>query len=632
MSIFGESNEEFSLTPGGDDGAPTPPRKKPVAPPARPNTSGNEKRTPPNQQPPARRMPSRVAPARRPATPSPATPPLASPKLPARKPGTSAPAVPPLTHQVEESFHTEPPVAKTPVYQEPEPIYQEPEPVYQEPEPEDTYSASPQNPVRSTGIPEMPTVNKPMERQPEYENSVPQATYESYPDDNYKEAVPNRNNAFGDDDLRPIRQRADVRKMPESVTNYDSSDSEDDKSYMDEKLQARLNDKAKFRNKFDEEVEEVEEDEDEVKPSRSSKRSSSHKTFGSKKKDTKPTVKKGKKGKDKSEKPPSQFFGDRKRVLISNIVAGTLLVSILGVGANGIFNKPYIPSPDDMSSLISEELNITSFDTEAAKPIVSSFAKEYFTHSPEEDKSQKLEAYTTEAVAGEISTSFSLATGTKQNLSGEPQILGIKSLDDNNAVYTVGAKLGNKWVYIDIPVFYNDTTKSYAISGVPTFAPPPTIAEIGAEVENPESDTEVDTAVTAETEENVRSFLKAWASSDSEALSRYITNDATRETRLGLQNTVYFSGMETYEVHFLPEGTPDEENLRNATMIVTWGNSAKNPTVKYNQNFKLKLYKQPDNRWYIADISAVNPLFTTEASEEQLNEEVIPEETETAEE
>lgn len=626
MSIFGESNEEFSLTPGGDDGAPTPPRKKPATPPAHNNTnSGNN--TP--NTPPARRMPTRVAPARRPAT-SPA--PVAPAKPPVRKPVYQEPE-----YVEPEIQYEEPHTPQKPVYQEPEPIYQEPEQVYQEP----VQIVQ----ERSSGIPEMPTAQRRTTSQSayedkpynppvrdssynsapdnSYEHSIPRATYESYPDDNYQDSVPNQKYPFGGDDVRPIRQNADMNKMPESVSRYSDTDEVD---YMEERLKARLNDKPKIRNQYDEEDEDEDEftEEKSKRSNKSSNRSSSRKpprnSNRTPKKDTKRVGKSSKKDKRKSEKPPSAFFGDRKRVLITNISAGVLCLSILGVGANAIFNPPYIPTPDDMAGLINQELNITTFNKESAKPIVSSFAREYFTHSPEEDKAKKLSAYTTESMASDISASFTLATGTKQSISGEPQILEIKAVDDNNAVYTIGAKLGSRWVYIDVPVFYNDTSKSYAISGVPTFVPPPTIAEIGGEVEKPESDTEIDTDVTAETEENVRSFLKAWASSDSEALSRYITNDATRETRIGLQNTAYFSSMETYEVHFLPEGSPDEENLRNATVTVIWGNTAKSPTIKYNQNFSLKLYKQPDNRWYIADISAVKNSFTTEASEDQAQE------------
>lgn len=627
MSIFGESNEGFSLAPGGDDGAPTPPRKKPVTPPARNNVnSGNS--TPP----PARRMPTRVAPARRPTTPPPAS--VTPVKPPVHKPVYQEPEYVEPEVQYEEPY-----TPQKPVYQEPEPIYQEPEPVYQEPEP--VYQES--TPIvqdRSSGIPEMPTAQRRTPTQSAYEDkpynppvrdssynsapdnhyeqSVPRATYESYPDDNYKDSIPNQKYPFGGDDVRPIRQNADMNKMPESVSRYSDSDEVD---YMEERLKSRLNDKPKIHNQYDEDDED---DFEEEKPKRSSNRSSARKTSRNptrnNKKDTKPSKKKGMARKNKEDKPPSQFFGDRKRVLVTNITAGILLLSILGVGANAIFNSPYIPSPDDMSALVNEELNITKFDKEAAKPIVSSFTKEYFTHSPEEDKAKKLSAYTTDTIAGEISGSLVLANGVKQSLSGEPQILKIEAMDDNNAIYTVGSKIGSNWLYIEVPVFYNDATKSYAVSGIPSFIPPPTIAEIGAEIETPESDLESDVEVTEQTEENVRSFLKAWASSDAEALSRYITNDATRETRLGLQNTAYFSSLENYEVYYTPEGTTDEENIRTATMTVTWGNSAKNPTVKYNQNFELKLYKQPDNRWYIADISTAKTSYSTEMSQEQIQE------------
>ena len=558
MSIFGSDDSGFSLTPGGD----TAPKKKPVP----------TRRTAPTPAPSSPSRPTQVPPRRnRPMPPRRTTTPPPSSSRPSEEGNRT----------VQENDY---PTSRHP----------------QETE-------NPRN-QRPSGIPSMPR-STPSRQEPEFEPSYEQyntsqgysrdVEYENSNDSQYEDLYSQTENLrTQEESYREPSTQYDNKTEEERLTSYRKPI-----EHLEDSTYSELNRSNDYSFPKEKNLYENDFNKEEEARQRASTRTLSDNTRVLDESKGKSKGKKSRKGKEKVEKEPGAFYGARKRVLITNIVGGTVILSILGFGLNSIFNPPYIPSPDDMTTLMKSELNITEFNKEAAKPIVASFVKEFFSEVPEQDKTRKLMAYTTEEMSAEIVQSLTVNNGTKLSPNGEPVIINAVSKNSNNANYTVGIKIDNKWVYIDVPVFYDQKNKAYAISGVPSFVPPPTIAEIGSALEDPMDSTTMDTEVTTETSENIVSFLKAWSVSDAEALSRYITSDATQNAKLGLQGTAFFDSIETYEVYYLPDGTLDEEHNRVAKVAVIWKNSDKSPTVKYRQQFDIKLYKQPDNRWYIADIS-----------------------------
>lgn len=630
MSIFGD-NEGFSLTGGGDDGVkkktpPSPPRRTPPA-----NNQQNGVPRPPAT--PARRTPRPAPPQNSGSRANNASPVRNEPEKQAPKspPRPTMPQMPRVNRQREDAYqsyqsperhtydettqHEDTAVYDREDYQDTAVYdrenYQESSSdgyEYHNTEKDDTYRSQPtaqnndysnyevrnnQDSESDVGYPQhqpSPYVQHSDNSTRYADKSISPATYTDFPDDSYKEIIPDENSAFGDTGARPLRIEPDEDRMERALARQKEREAQ------------LLKPKVEFSYDDDEE------DETPKKP-----RSSKGRTNRSNAKN-KP-LKKSKKAKVEGDKTPHRFSGSRKKVLIVNCVAGAVILSILGLGLKPILFPEHIPTPGDVDSRIETTLNITAFNKEGAKPMVSSFAREYFANSEEADKQKIMESYTTEGIASEIVTSISSEAGTKQGITGEPQILNIVAHDDSNATYTVGVKLGSKWVYIDVPVFFNKESKSYAISGIPAFTPPATVAVIGSEVDEGQNDVEIDVEVGDETSENVKSFLQAWAKSDTEALSRYITTTASQNAKLGLQNTAYFDSVEQYEVFYLPEGSPDEENNRTARVSVLWKNAPQNATIKYKQNFELKLYKQPDGKWYFADISPVETKYSSEITE-----------------
>lgn len=600
MSIF-DDNEDFELAPGGDDARV---EKKPVRTPPTPPRPAVTTRKPPTRRPPVSPSPAPTPPVRpNPVQPRTNTTPTA-PRV--RKPESIAPApkttglrpapkpyipAPKAEPEYEEMLHmTTVPVQEPKQQQWVEETYEDVEiPQQHQQREEETYQ----------------NVDQYRDVETDVHETLPPAATEGYERPSYEDSVTDQHNSFGYDDARPIRHtEVDEERLPQSLRQRQYAEDEG------------------YRRRTPINIAEEDEEEEEYKPTKRPSRSSKP-SSGKGKTSTKRNATSNKKSKKKSgglfgkksttvdedgeELPPSRFFGGRKKVLIVNCVAGAVILGVLGFGLNSIFNPPYVPSPNDMKGLVAEQLNITKFDKDGGRAIVSAFTKEYLSvdQSTSTKKSDRLEAFTTETVASAINSSTSTTTGWKQSVAGEPYIVDIEAIDDANAVYNVGAKLGNKWVYLDIPVFYDERNLSYTISGVPSFTPPPTVATLGAKKPDEISN---DGAVSDKTKENITSFFRTWAASDAEGLGRYITGDADAETRGGLQGTVAFLNLKSYTVETKKLEDPTEKTRR-AFAVVEWGNSSKGPAMKYEQTFELELFRQPDDRWYVADITPVQNIY-----------------------
>lgn len=604
MSVFGDDEEGFNLPSGSDEA-------RPKAAPKRPGASAPA----PRQTAPVPSASRPTSAARRaptlPRVPRKATPPVSpaqSQLAPVEEPAAQEPAEKPFVPRVSDA----PPISTLPSRPHPTPVT----PHYA---PEETFPMEtlPEVDGYDEGVNLAPSVSSGPADQ--YSESIAYEAKDSFghiDSENFEDTSAHRSEAtmsYGSDE-RDFQEP--VRRTQRRSTSYDP-DEFDEPRVRSRRVAQPVDDEDDYGEDYDEQ-----EDDDEPvvrrapkKPSRQTPKSSSRGKSQSSK--NSPVRKKGKKKQKGSEgEEESRYFGGgRKRVLITNIVAGTFIVGILGFGLNSILNPPYIPTQDDMSGLVSEELNITGFDKDGGNAIVTAFVKEYFTFTDDggTGRSDRLAPYMNDAALSTISSSSTSVTGATQSVSGEPRVTGVEATDAHNAVYNVAVKVGSKWLYVDVPVFYNEADLSYTISGVPSFTPPPKIATPGESlVEEFDGDIEIQ----GQTEANIASFFKAWGSSDGEALGRYITGDADEETRGGLQGTVIFSELSSYTVESKDPADPTADTRR-AIAVVEWANSTSNANLSYTQNFELELYRQPDDRWYVADIKpAENTYAPSDAVEE----------------
>lgn len=559
-NIFGDDEDDFVLPPGSDgssSGKSTPPVKNSIPRPGG-GTSSLPRRTPPATGN-APKLPGAPRPAL-PATRKQGLPPRQTTPVPAADKGSGSVPAKPSANKLPPRR----PITGTSLPQKAAPVpvpTPAPEPVY-EPEP---------TPAPETYTPEPVRVEEPA--QDLYQDYAPQLSYnpppvepEDYRDHGYAEQ------AF------PRQRIDDIRK--EAQTGR-SRDGDGPRTELDEFTANRRSFNEAFEDTGNRKVPLSEETEPKKR----------------KKKTPAQVKKESQKGKAKK---PAKYGGARKGVLVVRITAGALVLGLMGQGVNSLVNPPQFPSQTQFMEVVNKNLGVTEFPIDNGNAFVTSFVKEYMNFSPENstNRRDKLREYTTDNI---VSTLSSGNANTTQKISEGPIIVGTEAKDDSNAVYTVTVKVGENWVYMQVPVYYDSDSLAFVISGTPSFIAPPTKAT----PPKYERGFEIDAKLATEITPNVSSFLTAWGESDTEGISRYTTSDADTETKVGLQGTALFSKLDKLEVEAKREDDPSA-NTRKATAVVTWS-SPVDTNITFTQNYDLTLFQQPDKRWYVADISGGVP-------------------------
>lgn len=317
-----------------------------------------------------------------------------------------------------------------------------------------------------------------------------------------------------------------------------------------------------------------------------------------------PAPKKGKKKRaPKESKAQGQSIaaGGRGNLFIVRAGIIGLVVFFVGLGVKSIVAPPYIPSPDDVISIVNEENNSLGFPVGAGSTFAQSFATSYLTVIPGENIESKMAKYTTESLASEISANAGAEDVAQEITEGPFVSPTVNQIDEFNAVFTVSAAINGKWVYLEIPVRADETKSSFVVSSLPSFVSPPAIISDFA----PENDSRtVDEAITSEVSTDVENFFKAWAASDTETLTRLISPDATPEVNLGLRNAVSFNSLSNIVIY---EAAGDQ-NLREGTVEIVWttvqSKEEDDSATTYTQAYDITLEKLSDGRWYVKDVTS----------------------------
>lgn len=299
-------------------------------------------------------------------------------------------------------------------------------------------------------------------------------------------------------------------------------------------------------------------------------------------------------------KGSSNFSGGRAGVVVVRVIALSVVAILMFAGGKSIFFPPQIPDPTTVTNVVKKRLGVTNFPADSGKAFVTSFAKLYLTVDPANPSSNDVYApYMNSSLAANMTSSN--GTESKQIVSDGPIIAGVKSVDDSNAIYTVAAKFNSakNWVYIDIPVYYDGGNVGFAISGMPAFAPAPT--KITAPPAG--SPFEQDTKLANEIKSSVmEQFFPAWASSNIAGINLIVLENANSEAKIGLANSVKFASIQAFTVEQKQPGDP-EENTRKAQATIVWA-SPTDAKITYTQQYNLTLFRQPDNRWYIKELTS----------------------------
>lgn len=310
--------------------------------------------------------------------------------------------------------------------------------------------------------------------------------------------------------------------------------------------------------------------------------------------------KKGKKTKEVKEKVPTSFAGKRRNVLILRLIVFIVLGVFVIAGVKTTFFPTPGPTPKQVVATVKDGLGLTNFPTEQGSAFVIGFSKVYLTVQANGggDRSKELAPYMPTNLISEqrFSQENTSETSDPQKITSGPYISGVINKDDNNAVYTIAAQVNNStWLYIDVPTYYDNKKDAFVISGTPAFVPAPTQGDLVGQIRPWSTE---DQAVGIILTDTAKQFFPAWATSNKEVMSPYITTDATTATKTGLAGIVTFVNVNSVSVE--PADELSDPSKRRARVSIQWANSLVKGTT-YAQVYDLELEKVAD-QWRIQSI------------------------------
>lgn len=304
--------------------------------------------------------------------------------------------------------------------------------------------------------------------------------------------------------------------------------------------------------------------------------------------------------KPKAEKGTGKFSGARRKILILRLIALGVIVVFVFAGLKATFIPAKGPTAKQVIATVKDGIGMTNFPTSSGEGFVLAFSKIYLTVPKDGggERAKALAPYAPPNVITEQQYSSVPSETDAQVITSGPYVSGVVSKDDKNAVYTVTAQINNTtWIYIDVPVFYDNSTKAFAVSGTPAFVPAPKQAKVDPQTKpwNDEDQEAVKIFTPA-----AKLFFAAWAKSNTQEMLPYQTADADTATKTGLDNTVKFDSLTRVSIQ-PADGLPDP-NIRKARVTVRWEN-AFIPKTYYSQTYDLVLVKVPDaDQWRIKSI------------------------------
>ncbi|WP_289009477.1 conjugal transfer protein [uncultured Thermomonospora sp.] len=228
------------------------------------------------------------------------------------------------------------------------------------------------------------------------------------------------------------------------------------------------------------------------------------------------------------------------------------------------------------------------FPTAAASAFALQFGQVYLNYDQEKpaERERRLQAFLPDGTLGQFGWN---GVGTQQVQS--VQVAGVEVRDDNNAVVTLLARAGDRWLSLAVPVYAKDG--AMVVSARPALLPPPAKAALpqrGVGERDGELEGELQTVL-------LGAFFEAYAGSEEAALARF--TDGPPITGLGKSVTF----VRLAEV-IAPRGPADR---RTVTVVVTWrmpGQDAEGAAAELESAYELTVVKK-DGTWYVRDIRGV---------------------------
>jgi Conjugative transposon protein TcpC len=443
-----------------------------------------------------------------------------------------------------------------------------------------------QSPKRSASLPEAPKRTSLPSRQTPV--VTPPSEESFFPTDNIEEPAfvesPRRERPTRAQEQRPaaVRQRPTQRQVEPEQAYYEDEEYDD---YVEEAPQRDR------RRQPASQVRYVETDDEEDSPRRGKGKGKN---------------KRGKK-KNKDDEENSALAGGRARVLIVRYAVLGGIIILAGLGVKSVIMPEQFPSPEAIVDRVQEGLNLTDFPADLGEGFALGFVRSYLTVTTDgyQERETDLARYTTPEML--TSGGMTLDPALEQKVVAGPYISGVRYIDDNNAMYTISTKVSDgSWIYLAVPVYYNETSRAMVVTSSPTLVPAPKISEV------PVSDITipVEEEATEAARNAVTSFFQAWGKSDTEALSVVVSKEADPRANNGLGGSVEFQTLDNFVV-YAPDANA-ESSVLEAEARVTW-NVVNAPsddpsapvetnTTTFTGTYQMLLEYSGDGKWYVQDI------------------------------
>lgn len=316
---------------------------------------------------------------------------------------------------------------------------------------------------------------------------------------------------------------------------------------------------------------------------------------------------KGKNG-SKSEKPAGNYAGNRNKVLILRIVVFSFIAIFAFAGMKATFFPTKGPTANNVIATAKFGLGITKFPTDQGSAFVLGFSKVYLTiqKDGQTERNKQLAIYAPANVitAQQFGKSGGNDPVDTQVITAGPYVSGVVSKTDELAVYTVSAQVNNeRWVYMDVPVYYDLEAHTFAISGAPSFVPAPEQAKLKPTKKEWTTD---DLKAVDEFLPDAKLFFAAWADSKKDSMAVHTDPAADTATKTGLAGAVKLK--EVSKVSIQPAEEAKDPTVRKARVTVVWDNALV-PGTTYSQSYDLTLVKKESElHWKIRTLTGGIPV------------------------
>lgn len=356
----------------------------------------------------------------------------------------------------------------------------------------------------------------------------------------------------------------------------------------------------------------------------------------------------------------SQYTGRRKNVIYARVGVFGLAAILMIAGAFSFLPKSSGLTASDKPLIISavrENLNFTDFPRAAGEGFALAFSTTYLNFDPENDEPryEALKAYVDPAVLTEIqpreATAEELALaketvpvvneeeeepsgvdmpvsalGTpsnKQVVTDGPYLVGSQMFKGGSAaLFTVMSEVNNEnWVYMQIPMYYSETTGGLSVSSSITFSPTIPSATVPSWEKSTTWNT-TDKEIASSIEADMGSYLQAWAASNDTDIQRFLVKEdgkitATKNAVEGLDGKLIYVGLDSLVVEGKEPLTDESSSAERADFNTREADVTVNliePTsgLVYTQTYRVVLeYVNQD--WFVQDINNISTQLDRDA-------------------